>query len=102
MYSRYVPNKLLIAHKSWLLFTYNYDSIRDLTSLGSLRTFSESVIFRRNDGGVLIGRTLNLNCCTQQSNCNSGLPGPYLTIKTLRMILIFQLKISRLICICWH
>jgi len=29
MYSRYVPNKLLIAHKSQLLFTYNADSIRD-------------------------------------------------------------------------
>ena len=29
MYSRYVPNKLLIAHKSRLLFTYNDDSIRD-------------------------------------------------------------------------
>jgi len=33
MYSRYVPNKLLIAHKSQLLFTNNDDSIRDLTSL---------------------------------------------------------------------
>ena len=63
MYSRYVPNKLLIAHKSRLLFTYNDDSIRDF--------------FRRNDRGVLIGRTLNLNCCTQQANCNSGLPAPY-------------------------
>jgi len=31
MYSRYGPNKLLIAHKSRLLFTYNDDSIRDLT-----------------------------------------------------------------------
>ena len=29
MYSRYVPNKVLIAHKSLLLFTYNDDSIRD-------------------------------------------------------------------------
>ena len=29
MYSRYVPNKLLIAHKSKLLFTYNDDSIRE-------------------------------------------------------------------------
>ena len=29
MYSRYVPNKMLIAHKSRLLFTYNDDSIRD-------------------------------------------------------------------------
>jgi len=77
MYSRYVPNKLLIAHKSRLLFTYNDDSIRDKTSIGSLRTFSESVVFRQNDRGVLIGRTLNLNCCTQQANCNSGLPAPY-------------------------
>jgi len=77
MYSRYVPNKLLIAHKSRLWFTYNDDSIRDLSSLGSLRTFSESAVFRRNDLGVLIGRTLNLNCCTQQANCNSGLPAPY-------------------------
>jgi len=61
MYSRYVPNKLLIAHKSRLLFTYN----------GSLRTFLESVAFRRNDRGVLIGRTLSLNCCTQQAEVNS-------------------------------
>ena len=60
MYSRYVLNKLLIAHKSRLLFTYNDDSIRDLTILV-----------------VLIGRTLNLNCCTQQATCNSGLPAPY-------------------------
>jgi len=51
MYSRYVPNKLLIAHKSRLLFTYNADTIRDLTSLE-----------------VSIGRRLNLNCCTQQAN----------------------------------
>jgi len=29
MYSRYVPNKLLIAHKFLFLFTYNADSIRD-------------------------------------------------------------------------
>ena len=29
MYSRYVPNKLLIANKSRLLLTYNDDSIRD-------------------------------------------------------------------------
>ena len=101
MYSRYVPNKLLISHKSQLLFIYNDDSIRDLTSLGSLRTFSESVVFRRNVRGVMIGRTINLNCCTQQENCNSGLPAPY-TIKTLRMILIFQLESSRLMCICWH
>jgi len=39
--------------------------------------FSESVVIRRNYRGVLIGRTLNLNCCTQQANCNSGLPPPY-------------------------
>jgi len=31
MYSRYVPNKLLIAHKSRLLFTYNADSIRNIS-----------------------------------------------------------------------
>jgi len=30
---------------------------------------------------------------------NYGLPAH---IKTLRMILIFQLEISRLMCICWH
>ena len=30
MYSRYVPNKLFIAHKPRLLFTYNAYSIRDL------------------------------------------------------------------------
>jgi len=79
MYSRYVPNKWLIAHKSMLLFTYMYndDSIRESTSLGSLRTFSEIVVFRRNDRGVMIGRNLNLNCCTQQANCNFGLPAPY-------------------------
>jgi len=29
MYSQYVPNKLMIAHKFRLLFTYNDDSIRD-------------------------------------------------------------------------
>jgi len=29
MYSQYVPNKLLISHKSRLLFTYNADFIRD-------------------------------------------------------------------------
>jgi len=29
MCSQYVPNKLLIAYKSRLLFTYNDDSIRD-------------------------------------------------------------------------
>ena len=29
MYSQYVPNKLLIAHKSRLLFTNNDDSIRE-------------------------------------------------------------------------
>jgi len=29
MYSQYVPNKLLIANKSRLLFTYNDESIRD-------------------------------------------------------------------------
>jgi len=52
MYSRYVPNKLLIAHKSRLLFTYNADSIRDLTSLQDS-----------------IGRRLHLNFCTQQANC---------------------------------
>jgi len=28
-----LPNKLLIAHKSRLLFTYNADFIRDKTSL---------------------------------------------------------------------
>jgi len=60
-----------------------------------------SVVFRRNDRGILIGRTLNLNCCTQQANCNSGLPA-LLPINTLRMILIFQLEISCLMCICWH
>jgi len=29
MYLQYVPNKLLIAHKSRLLFTYNDESICD-------------------------------------------------------------------------
>jgi len=45
MYSQYVPNKLLIAHKSRLLFTYNADSICDLTSLGDFWrvSFSEEM-----------------------------------------------------------
>jgi len=73
MYSRCVPNKLLIAHKSRLLFTYNDDSIRDLTSLGSV-SFSEEM-----NEGVLIGRTLNLNCCTQQANCQSEHIGQWTT-----------------------
>jgi len=56
MYSRYEPNKLLIAHKSRLLFTYNDDSIRDKTSLGSLRTFSESVVSEEmTEGFWLVG-----------------------------------------------
>jgi len=101
MYSRYVPNKLLIAHKYWLLFTYNDDSICEKTSLGSLRTFSESVVFRRNDRRVLIGRTLNLNFALNRQIVILDYP-PLTTIKTLRMILIFQLEISRFMCICWH
>ena len=44
MYSRYVPIKMLIANKFRLLFTYNADSIRDLTSLESLWTFIKSVV----------------------------------------------------------
>jgi len=36
---RYAPMKLLIAVTFQLLFAYNADSIYDLTSLGSLRTF---------------------------------------------------------------
>jgi len=56
MYSRYVPNKLLIAHKSRLLFTYNDDSIRDKTCLGSLRTFTESVVSEEmTEGFWLVG-----------------------------------------------
>jgi len=47
MYSRYIPIKLLTANKFWLLFTTNAYSIRDLTSIGSIRTFTESsVLFR--------------------------------------------------------
>jgi len=67
MYSRYVPNKLFIAHKSRLLFTYNDDSLRAL-----------------NRQIVILDHL------------------PLTTIKTLIMILIFQLEISRLMCICWH
>ena len=69
MYSRYVPNKLLIAHKSRLLQIKWCGVAHCPSGLGSLPTFSESVVFRRNDRRVLIGRTLNLNCCTQQANC---------------------------------
>ena len=47
LYSRYEPIKLLIAQKCRLLFTYNADFIRYLTSLGSLRTFTESVLFEQ-------------------------------------------------------
>jgi len=39
--------KMLIANKFRLLFIYNADSIRDFTSLGDLRTFTESVVFFR-------------------------------------------------------
>ena len=69
MYSRYVQNKLLIAHKSRLLQIRWFGVAHCPSGLGSLRTLSESVVFRRNDRRVLIGRTLNLNCCTQQANC---------------------------------
>jgi len=34
---------MLTANKFWLLFTYN-GSIRDLTNLGSLRTFPKCVV----------------------------------------------------------
>jgi len=101
MYSRYVANKLLIAHKSWLLQKRWCGVAHCPIGLGSLRTFSESVVFLRYDRRVLIGRTLNLNCALNRQIVlsNSGLPAP---IKTLRMILIFQLEISRLMSICWH
>ena len=84
---------MLIAYKSRLL------QIR-WCGVAHSRKFTDFFVFRRNDRGVLIGRTLNLNRCTQQGNCtsNSGLPP---SIKTLRMILIFQLEISRLMCICF-
>ena len=36
-------------------------------------TFYPIVLKRK----IITGRTLNLNCCTQQENCNSGLPAPY-------------------------
>jgi len=39
--------KLLIANNFRLLFAYNADLIRDLTSFGSLRTFTESVVIFR-------------------------------------------------------
>ena len=68
MYLRYVPNKLLIAHKSRLLFTYNVNSIRDLTSLGVCR------FPKKWPRGFDWSR---LNCYTQQANCKSGLPAPY-------------------------
>ena len=69
MYSRYEPNKLLIVYKSRLLQIRWCGVAHCPGGLGSLRTFSESVVFRRNDRRVLIGRTLNLNCCTQQAYC---------------------------------
>jgi len=47
LYSRYVPIKLLIANTFRLLFTYNAEPIRDLTSLESWRTFTESVVIFR-------------------------------------------------------
>jgi len=44
LYLRYVPIKLLNANKFRLLFTNNANSIRYLTSPGSVRTFTESVV----------------------------------------------------------
>ena len=47
IYGMYCMIKMLIANKFRLLFIYNADSIRDFTSLGDLRTFTESVVFFR-------------------------------------------------------
>ena len=41
----YVPIKVLTANT--FQFTYNANSIRDLASLGTLRTFTESVVIFR-------------------------------------------------------
>jgi len=90
LYSRYVPIKLLIDNKFRLLFTYNNDFIRYLTSLGSLRTlrFTESVF-------------VGLNKQIVNTRLDRPLK-PGIRNKTLRIVLRFQIEISRLMCICWH
>ena len=53
-------------------FGYCLSTIRDLNSLGSLRTFIESaVVFSLNKLskqilGLMLSRSRDLNCCTQQ------------------------------------
>jgi len=44
MYSQLEPIKWLIANIFRLLFPFNADFIRDLTSLGSLLSFTKSVV----------------------------------------------------------
>jgi len=79
LYSLYVLIKLLTANTFRLLFTYNADSIRDLTCLGSLRTLTKSVLifrcfpntapfYKRCKQILGESRSLDLNCCTQQAN----------------------------------
>jgi len=69
----------MIVNKFQLLFTHNDDSIRDLTSLGSLRTFTVSVVifrcfpnmapfYNRRKQIFDLSRSPDLNCCTQQAN----------------------------------
>jgi len=82
MFSRYVPNKLLIAHKSRLLYTYNAYSIRDLAFDIEICI----VAFNRQIVNTRLDRPLK----------------PGIRNKTLRTVLRFQIEISRLMCICWH
>jgi len=82
MYSRYVPNKLLVARKSRLLFTHNAYSIRDLAFDIEICI----VALNRQIVNTRLDRPLK----------------PGIRNKTLRIVLRFQIKISRLMCICWH
>ena len=78
MYSRYVPNKLLIAHKSRLLFTYNAYSIHDLA-------FDIEICI------VALNRQIVNTRLDQPLE-------PSIWNKTLRIVF----KIERDMCICWH
>jgi len=80
MNSRYVQIKFLIANKIRLLFTYNAEFIRYLTSHGSLLTFTKSVVicrcfpntvpfYKRSKQSFSLSQSLDLNCCSQQANC---------------------------------
>jgi len=82
MYLRYVRNKLLIALKSRLFFTYNTYSIRDLAFDIEICI----VALNRQIVNTRLDRPLT----------------PGVRDKTLRIVLRFQIEISRLMCICWH